>query len=221
MNKEKIEVLRMIRRNLSQNLGNLMKRRLTIFAFAALAVVVIFGAASLLSFTRVANAGGTHYGWFAGSGFICAFPPFCPDVATAANGDTIEIVGEGTLSVNHKSVTGVGTYFHDISGDGFGSGTWIATELLSFRPYGPNADVASGLPKEFLSGEARIRVVLTKTAGDDTTLDGATAILTIGCLLGPPRSYPRGAFEGARLNVDGGPNFDTETERATLFIRLP
>jgi len=170
------------------------------------------------SLTGVAGAKSEtlDYRWLAGTGdtgfgALCDFGLPCPDVATASNGDTIEITGEGMLSVHPKSVTGGGTFTHNFAGGGFVSGTWTATQLLSFKSYGPVA----GFPSEFEAGKAIIRVQLF--------VDGnpvATGTLTVGCLLGGPKE-PGGLFEGVKLSVQGGPNFNKAAVRSTLFILQP
>ena len=199
-------------------------RRARFIIPAILALVAIFAAVTTAFFTDDASANnGVKYEFHIGDTFFgptCPPPgsgaPACPAVAGAEGGDTIEITGRGTIG-RPGHVTGMGTFVHNIvdsSSPGFPmvSGTWRATELLSFKPYGRNAN--GPFPKEFRAGEARIRVELfvgSSWVGDAT--------LTIGCILGPPRSYPRGAFEGVRLNVDGGPNFDMNELGATIFIK--
>ncbi len=89
------------------------------------------------------------------------------------------------------------------------NGTWTATELLSFKTYGPSPI----LDQTFRTGLAHIRVQLV---GDDGT--EAQGILTVGCIL-PQVKMPGGVFEGVRLNVQGLLNFNKETDpRGTLFI---
>lgn len=186
-----------------------------------LSIVVLAGVSLTLAGVLPAEARGNEtreYQWFAGEGVIdfpaldgllCDLGIPCPDVATASNGDTIVIEGHGTLSVHPKSVTGGGTFTHNFA-EGSGSGTWEAIELLSFKSYGSN--VPGGLPASFEAGKAIIRVHLV--AGEME----AHGILTVGCLLGGP-SEPGGAFEGVRLNLQGGPNFNKPDVGATLFIR--
>lgn len=201
-----------------------MKRHLKILILAALAVSAAFGVYAMSSFTGVANAGsGTlEYRWLAGAGVVdfpapgvtvCELGPPCPDVATASNGDTIEIAGEGTLSVHPKSVTGSGTFTHNFAGGGSGSGTWTATELLSFKSYGPSP-ASVGLPPTWEAGKAIIRVRLVAGGME------ADGILTVGCIL-PGVQVPGGAFEGTTLSLQGGPNFNKSDEGATLFILQP
>lgn len=133
----------------------------------------------------------------------------CPAGATADNGDVIDINGNGTFSLNPKSATGSGRFTHHFAGGGSMNGTWTATELLSFKTYGPSPI----LNPTFRTGLAHIRVHLV---GDDGT--EAHGILTVGCIL-PQVKMPGGVFEGVRLNVQGLLNFNMETDpRGTLFI---
>jgi hypothetical protein len=129
-------------------------------------------------------------------------------VARASNGDTIEIAGEGTLSVHPKSVTGSGTFTHNFAGGGSVSGTWTATELLSFKSYGSS----SAVPPNWEAGKAIIRVHLVADGME------ADAILTVGCIL-PEVIVPGGLFEGSTLNVQGGLNFNKADVGSTLFLR--
>src|ERR671935_2121106 len=60
-----------------------------------------------------------------------------PNVSRAPNGDQVAVTGGGTFSVHPKSVTASGTFTHtDSQGNVLASGTWTATELLSFQLYG-------------------------------------------------------------------------------------
>ena len=188
-----------------------MRRQLTVFVTMALVMSSLTGVASAKSETL-------DYRWLAGEGDTAGFGPLCdlggppcPNVATASNGDTIQIAGEGTLSVHPKSVAGNGTFTHNFAGGGSVSGTWTATQLLSFKSYGPVA----GFPPNFEAGRATIRVQLF--VGGDPVGSG---ILTVGCLLGGPKE-PGGLFEGVKLSVQGGPNFNKAVATSTLFILQP
>ena len=171
-----------------------------------------------------ASAGGSvprEYQWIAGtddSGVaICAeLPdPPCPDVATASNGDTIEITGFGTLSVKPKSVTGGGTFVHrNSTGTVLATGTWTVTKLLHFESYGPSPLVEI-FPPSFEAGRALMSVHLVALDGTE-----ADANLTVGCIL-PEVEVPGRLFEGITLKVKGGPNFNQPDLGATLFILQP
>ena len=60
-----------------------------------------------------------------------------PQVSQAANGDVVSITGDGVFSIYPKTVGANGTFMHsDSQGNVLDSGTWVATQLLSFQPYG-------------------------------------------------------------------------------------
>src|SRR5713226_5000923 len=84
-----------------------------------------------------ADSGFRAYNYYAGGGFLCTLSPsFCPDVAMATNGDT---------------VTGSGTFVHqDSAGNVIASGTWTATQLVSFVSYG---SAGSSFPPGFEGGK--------------------------------------------------------------------
>ena len=187
--------------------------RLAIFSLLLLLIMVgVTGA--------LADSGRRDYRYLVSSGDV--FPgdplcvpedpdvPPCPSMAKAANGDIIVLEGEGELSIHPKSANGGGEWTHKFADGGQVSGTWEATELLSFSSYGPTPI----FPQEFESGRARIQVRLL--VGGEWVAD---AILTVGCLL-PGVDAPDGVFEGATLNVLGGLNFSklAGAHFATLFI---
>ncbi len=193
-----------------------MRRQLIVFVTLALVMSSLTGVAGAKSETL-------DYRWLAGAGVVdfpaeggtvCELGVPCPDVATASNGDTIEIAGEGTLSVHPKSVTGSGGFTHNFAAGGSVSGTWTATQLLSFKSYG-SSPAAVGLPPTWEAGKAIIRVQLF-VGGNPV----ATGTLTVSCIL-PEVEVPGGAFEGSTLNLHGGPNFNKAELGATLFILQP
>ena len=132
-----------------------------------------------------------------------------PDIAAASDGATITIVGSGTLIPMPKSVTGSGTFVHkNSSGAVLATGTWTATQLITFVSYG-----TLPAPDENLEGgKANIRIHLTPSSGGG----GLDGVLQVHCLLG---SFPAGVDEGIRLNVQGGPNFNREVHGETVFIK--
>jgi hypothetical protein len=153
-------------------------------------------------------------GAWADSGFAAltyvlgAFVP--PVVAMAANGDTIELIGGGTLSIHPKSVSGGGTFTHkDSSGAVLESGAWTATQLLTFVSY--PVDPALQLPPSFAAGYSRMRIHLTSTSGGPEF----DAILALDCEFG--LNPPGHEEEGVRLAVQGGPNFNEKVSGFTLF----
>ena len=168
---------------------------------AALALVFSIAGATAAS----ADSGFTTRTYLIGVGFLIG-----PDVAMAAIGETIEITGAGTLSIHPKSVTGAGTFTHKAA-DGttvLATGTWTATQLLTFSSYG--APVGFPFPT-FDGGYARMRIHLAPVGGGA----GVDAILEFDCNLG---LNPPGHEEGVRLAIQGGPNFNEKVSGETVFI---
>ena len=154
-----------------------------------------------------ADSGARTYIWIAGAEPICSMigPDACPDVAMASNGDTVTIAGSGTFTIHPDSVTGTGTFIHkDSGGNVKASGTWTATQLMSFVSYG---SAGPSFPPGLEGGKAVIRVHANV---------GVDALLTVFCLLGSP---PSGVDEGVRLNVQDIINFNMQAGGATVFIR--
>lgn len=174
-------------------------------------VLVVLAVAFLsgLGVSRAAaDSGAATYTYLIGTGGVEG-----PAVAMASNGDTITMTGSGTLSVHPKTVSGGGSFTHkNAAGTVLGSGTWTATQLLSFNSYGCGFFSGGPLPPNFCGGLALIRVHLTPSAGGP----GFAAILQVDCLLG---KVPAGAKEGIRLAVGNGLNFNREVHGETLFIR--
>jgi hypothetical protein len=150
------------------------------------------------------------YGWHAGDAFLPPLVP--PDVAEAANGDRIILTGTGTLTLHPKSATGGGTFTHTTAeGTVLATGTFTATELLSFESYGPSPL----LPPFLNSGQALIRVALVPD-GSTTSIDG---ILRVECVL-PGSTFPGGKEEGINLLLPGLANFNHQVSGATVFVRI-
>ncbi len=160
-----------------------------------------------LSFANVAFAdSGSHtIDFLTGSGPLCGLAPTaCPDIAMASNGDMVLLTGSGTITTHPDSATGSGTFTHeDSSGNVKASGTWTATQLLSFVSYGSSP----GFPPGFEGGKAVILVHLSV---------GFDAILTVICGLGSP---PPGQHEGIHLNVLDVINFNKQVSGFTVFIQ--
>ena len=155
---------------------------------------------------RVTGGGAVDYAFLAG-----VAPIVGPDETMAANGDVLVLSGQGTFSLHPKAVTGGGAFTHrNSAGTVLGSGTWTATQLLSFNSYGSGS--AQGLPPQLEGGQALILVHLAPQSGGS----GFDAVLQIDCVLGSP---PPAAHEGIRLAVAGVVNFNREVEGQTVFIR--
>src|SRR5437667_9257220 len=77
-----------------------------------------------------------------------------PQVARAANGEMVSITGSGVYSVNPKTVSATGTFTSQSSG----SGTWVATQLLDFQPYGCGIIFGTPIPPNLCGGKLRGKV---------------------------------------------------------------
>lgn len=145
-------------------------------------------------------------------------PPL--NVGIAANGDRVVVGGSGTFQVNPKAVEASGTFTHtDAAGTVLGGGTWTATDLIAFQPYGcgvvafPDPDVI--LPSNFCGGKLKLRVELTTPGG---TFDG---ILTVFCIIGPnpPNSHEQPIGEGVTLDIAGVINFNHTGGGMNVYVK--
>ncbi len=168
-----------------------------------------------MSFANVASAkNDPKRQYIVGSGFICGISPsFCPDVASASNGDTVTVSGSGTFVTNPSGqASGGGSFVHrNSTGSIKGFGTWTAEELVSWTP-GTFSTAGGLLPAGSEGGVAVIKVHISPATGGA----GFTALLTVNCALGGP---PSPAEEGINLNVLGVINFDSSVSGNTLFIQ--
>jgi hypothetical protein len=190
-------------------------KRLSLSLIGMLALLLlVFHATSVSAAPEPAT-----YDWLIGGPFFEPFGVGGPDIAIASDGATIAVLGEGTLSIHSKSVSGGGTFTQtDASGSVVAAGTWTAEQLLSFDPYG------TAPPDSFINvygGKALIRIHLSPAAGGP----GVDAVLRITCVAGFP---PPSAEEGIELAVEGGPNFNRNLDPfagegggATAFMPVP
>lgn len=159
--------------------------------------------------------------------FELLMDPEHANIGVAPKGDRIEITcnatgGDcGSFAVHPKSLPSApsGEFVHrDSAGNVVGSGTWRATELLSFQEYGcrfiPSEDLDLG-DDNLCGGALKLRVVL-ETAGGD--LD---AVLTVFCIVGrkAPSSHDEPPEEGVTLNVPGGINFNHAAGGGNVYVR--
>ena len=137
-----------------------------------------------------------------------------PNTAAAPNGDRVAITGEGTFSIHPKSVEAEGTFTHtDSQGNVLATGTWTATQLLTYQSYGCGVVFGHPLPPNFCGGRVKMRVLLTP---EGTNLR-IPAILTVYCVIGDKR--PHSAEEGVRLVIPGHINFNDVTGGENVYIR--
>jgi hypothetical protein len=114
--------------------------------------------------------------------------------ATAADGSTIFVNGDGTFQAPNGSAAGGGPYtLENSAGTIVGSGTWTVDSAQNFVFYGVT-------PSGIVAGEAKFNVHLTggPLAGEDGTL-------TIWCIAGG--LAPAGKSEGIALVLGQGGEF--------------
>jgi hypothetical protein len=148
-----------------------------------------------------------------------------PNVSQASNGDRVAVTAEGEFAIHPKSTTATGEFVHtDSSGTVLAAGTWMATELLEFQPYGcgvvhnfPTPGVTTPLPPDFCGGAVKMRVTLTP---DGTSL-AIPGILTVFCIIGPdpPNSHDDPTGEGIHLVVPGIANFNKIVAGQNHYVR--
>ena len=161
-----------------------------------------------------ADSGTRSFKYLIGSGFLCTLDPSaCPVISRAQeNDDTIAMRGAGPFTLDPKSVTGGGTFTHkNAFGTVLTTGTWTATELLSFVSYG----TSPGLPPTVEGGQALMHVHLTPSGGGA----GVDAVLQVHCSVGSPP--PSQAEDNIKLAVQGDLNFNKGVSGFTIFIRVP
>ena len=93
-----------------------------------------------------------------------------------------------------------------------GSGTWVATQLLSFQPYGCGVIFGDPLPPNLCGGKVMLRVLLT----DSTSGQQFEGVLWVFCQIGNP---PPSAEEGARLDIIGVNNFNRTISGMNVYVK--
>ena len=132
-----------------------------------------------------------------------------PNVSQASNGDKISVTGEGEFGIHPKSATANGEFVHtDSSGTVLATGTWTATDLIEFQPYGcgvvhnfPTPGVTTPLPPDFCGGAVKMSVTLTP---DGTSL---------------ANSHDDPTGEGIHLVVPGIANFNKIVSGMNMYIQ--
>jgi hypothetical protein len=161
-------------------------RKAILVAMLVSAALVLAPAAALAS-----DANGNHgsYLFHIGLG-----PSGMGAPASAGDGSTIFVTGDGTFQAPNGSAAGGGTYtLENSAGTIVGSGSWTVDSIQNFVFYGVT-------PSGIVAGEAKLKVHLTggPLAGDDGTL-------TIWCVAGG--LAPPGKSEGIALVLGQGGAF--------------
>ena len=103
------------------------------------------------------------------------------NIGVASSGDTIHVTCEategvcGTFAVNPKSIEASGEFQHFLpDGSLFASGTWTATDLISFQPYGCGEVFGQPIPPDLCGGAVKFRATFSapirRVDGDDHRL---------------------------------------------------
>ncbi len=145
-----------------------------------------------------------------------------PNVAMASNGDTLAITGTGVFSIHPKSVMASGTFTHELTSGGSVTGTWTATDLLSFEFYGCGAVPSIGVTlPPFLCGGALKMRVLFMPEGTTLALPG---IITVFCVVGPQAPPPHDnptqpGEEGMTAVIPGVANFNKIVSGMNIYVQ--
>ncbi|MGH2357488.1 MAG: hypothetical protein ACRDGJ_05675 [Candidatus Limnocylindria bacterium] len=144
-----------------------------------------------------------------------------PNLGVAASGDTIEITCVatehvcGTFSIHPKSIEASGEFAHFLpDGSLFASGTWTATGLISFHPYGCGEVLGEVIPPDLCGGAVKFAATFSTPFGE---LDG---IITVFCIVGPkaPSSHDDPSGEGVTVVVPGIVNFNHTGGGDNIFV---
>lgn len=145
-----------------------------------------------------------------------------PNVAMASNGDTLAITGTGVFSTHPKSATASGSFTYNVAGGGTFTGTWTATDLISFEFYGCGVvpSIGATLPPNFCGGALKMRAVAMPT-GTGLTIPG---IITVFCVIGPQAPPPHDnptepGEEGMTAVVPGIANFNKIVSGMNVYVQ--
>jgi hypothetical protein len=146
-----------------------------------------------------------------------------PNIGVAANGESIAItceVGEhvcGTFSVKPKSIEASGEFAHFLAdGSLFASGTWTATQLISFHAYGCGVLFGEPIPPDFCGGVVKFRASFSTPIGE---LPG---VITVFCVVGDkvPSNIGGPFTEGVTVVVPGIVNFNHPAGGENIYVQL-
>jgi len=144
------------------------------------------------------------------------------NIGVAASGDTVHVTCEategmcGTFAVNPKSIEASGEFQHFLpDGSLFASGTWTATELISYQSYGCGEVFGQPIPPDLCGGALKFRATFNTPIGD------LTGIIIIFCVVGPkaPASIEHAFNEGVTVVVPGIVNFNHPGGGENIYIQ--
>jgi hypothetical protein len=144
------------------------------------------------------------------------------NVGVAPSGDTIHLSCEategicGTFAVNPKSISASGEFEHFLpDGTLFASGTWTATQLLSFHAYGCGVVFGDPIPSDLCGGAVKFAATFSTPLGE---LPGT---ITVFCVVGDkvPASIGGPFNEGVTVDVPGIINFNHPVHGDNIYIQ--
>ena len=157
----------------------------------------------------VAAAAPSHFSFHAGDGLGGTMGP---DVTSASNGATITIKARGNFDAASHKASGGGTFqVKAPSGKLTSSGTFTATGLKSFHPYGCDT---SGFPKNYCGGLAVFRAHVVEHVASGRTKQLNT-VFAIDCKIG---HQPKAAMEVITFDLPGL-DFDTPVSGDNVFVK--
>jgi hypothetical protein len=97
----------------------------------------------------------------------------------------------------------------------FASGTWTATELISYVSYGCGEVLGEPIPSDLCGGMVKFAATFSTPIGE---LDG---IITVFCIVGPkaPSSHDEPPGEGVTVVVPGIINFNHTGGGENVYIQ--
>jgi hypothetical protein len=153
--------------------------------------------------------GGTTAGAVLAANFLTAF--------VLLGAVFVGAVAIGPRALGAGSGRASGAFTHTTSsGTTLGSGTWTATQLLSYQSTGCGVVLGMTIPANFCGGLLGMRVLLTPTGGQ-----AREGILWVQCIIGPnpPNSRDDESEEGVRLDIPGVINFNKVVTGMNVYIR--
>jgi hypothetical protein len=144
------------------------------------------------------------------------------NVGLAPSGDTIHLSCEateglcGTFGINPKSISASGEFEHFLpDGSLFASGTWTATQLISFHAYGCGVVFGNPIPPDLCGGALKFAATFNTPLGE---LPGT---ITVFCVVGDkvPASIGGPFNEGVTVDVPGIVNFNHPVHGDNIYIQ--
>jgi hypothetical protein len=144
------------------------------------------------------------------------------NIGVAPSGDMIHISCPategvcGTFAVNPKSIAAGGEFEHFLpNGSLYASGTWTATQLISFHAYGCGVVFGQPIPSNLCGGVVKFAAMFSTPLGE---LPG---VITVFCVVGDkvPASIGGPFTEGVTVDVPGIINFNHPVGGENIYVQ--